>query len=112
MKIPICRSHVVVCSLLLLCLAAYGYTAEGRPRFPESTLRQLQGSLSLDMATLSRVPSVLQKLGKNLILENTRGERDVAVYQKAAPSVVLVLAGKDGFGSGVIISRDGRIVTN
>ncbi|MBP6877901.1 MAG: trypsin-like peptidase domain-containing protein [Phenylobacterium sp.] len=41
----------------------------------------------------------------------TRGAKDAQVYQAAAPSVVLVLAG-DGFGSGALISADGKIVTN
>ena len=41
----------------------------------------------------------------------TRGAKDAQVYQAAAPSVVLVLAG-DSFGSGALISADGKIVTN
>ena len=63
-------------------------------------------------AKLPRIASTLQKLGKNLILESTRGERDIAVFQKASSSVVIVLAGKDSVGSGVLISRDGRVLTN
>ena len=63
-------------------------------------------------ADVPRIASTLQKLGKNLILESTRGERDIAVFQKAASSVVFVLAGKDSVGSGVLISRDGRVLTN
>jgi S1-C subfamily serine protease len=63
-------------------------------------------------ADVPRIASTLQKLGKNLILESTRGERDIAVFQKAASSVVFVLAGKGSVGSGVIISRDGRVLTN
>lgn len=63
-------------------------------------------------ADVPRIASTLQKLGKNLILESTRGERDIAVFQKAASAVVIVLAGKDSVGSGVIISRDGRVLTN
>ena len=63
-------------------------------------------------ADAPRIASTLQKLGKNLILESTRGERDIAVFQKAAAAVVFVLAGKDSVGSGVIISRDGRVLTN
>lgn len=63
-------------------------------------------------ADAPRIASTLQKLGKNLILESTRGERDIAVFQKAASSVVFVLAGKNSVGSGVLISRDGRVLTN
>ena len=61
---------------------------------------------------MPRIASTLQKLGKNLILERTRGETDIAVFQKASSSVVFVLAGKDSVGSGVLISRDGRVLTN
>jgi S1-C subfamily serine protease len=63
-------------------------------------------------ADVPRIASTLQKLGKNLILERTRGETDIAVFQKASSSVVFVLAGKDSVGSGVLISRDGRVLTN
>lgn len=63
-------------------------------------------------ADVPRIASTLQKLGKNLILESTRGERDIAVFQKSAPAVVFVLAGKDSVGSGVLISRDGQVLTN
>ncbi|MBW8815133.1 MAG: serine protease [Caulobacterales bacterium] len=41
----------------------------------------------------------------------TRGAKETKVYQEASPSVVLVIT-KDGLGSGVIISPDGKIVTN
>ena len=41
----------------------------------------------------------------------TRGAKESGVYRTVAPSVVLVLS-KDGLGSGVVISADGRIVTN
>ena len=63
-------------------------------------------------ADVPRIASTLQKLGRNLILESTRGERDIAVFQKSASAVVFVLAGKDSVGSGVIISRDGQVLTN
>ena len=63
-------------------------------------------------ADVPRIASTLQKLGKNLILESTRGERDIAIFQKAAPAVVFVLSGKDRVGSGVLISRDGQVLTN
>lgn len=80
------------------------------PELPKELLRTLsQIRIGADG---TRIASTLQKLGKNLILESTRGERDIAVFQKAAPAVVFVLAGKDSVGSGVIISRDGRVLTN
>lgn len=41
----------------------------------------------------------------------TRGAAETRVYQKASPAVVLIVS-KDSLGSGVLISADGRIVTN
>jgi S1-C subfamily serine protease len=41
----------------------------------------------------------------------TRGPREIAVYAKASPSVVLVLT-PDGIGSGTILGQDGLILTN
>jgi len=80
------------------------------PLIPKRLLRAL--SEFRIGADVPRIASTLQKLGKNLILESTRGERDIAVFQKAASSVVFVLAGKDSVGSGVLISRDGQVLTN
>ncbi|MFN3514690.1 MAG: S1C family serine protease [Phenylobacterium sp.] len=41
----------------------------------------------------------------------TRGPQEVQVYQQAAPAVVLVVT-DEAFGSGALISEDGKIVTN
>lgn len=41
----------------------------------------------------------------------TRGATETRVYKDASPAVVMVLAG-EGFGSGVLISADGKIITN
>lgn len=41
----------------------------------------------------------------------TRGAKETSVYQKASPAVVLVVS-DDKLGSGVLISADGKIVTN
>lgn len=41
----------------------------------------------------------------------TRGAAETRVYQQASPAVVMVLS-RDAFGSGVLISADGKIVTN
>ena len=41
----------------------------------------------------------------------TRGANETRIYQQAAASVVLVVT-DDGLGSGVLISADGKIVTN
>jgi S1-C subfamily serine protease len=42
---------------------------------------------------------------------STRNIRDAALFNKVAPSVVLIVT-KDGLGSGSLISRDGQIITN
>lgn len=59
----------------------------------------------------SRVLSALEQLPKTLILEQTRGATDTAIYKKAAPATVLVITGA-GLGSGVVISSAGDILTN
>ncbi|WP_068878533.1 S1C family serine protease [Phenylobacterium sp. CCH9-H3] len=41
----------------------------------------------------------------------TRGATETRVYAQASPAVVMVVA-KNGFGSGVLIGADGKIVTN
>jgi S1-C subfamily serine protease len=66
----------------------------------------------VDIDTLRRISTSLQKSGKNLILEGTRGEKDVTLFQKAAPAVVFILAGKTAIGSGGIISQNGDVITN
>ncbi|MBI3327035.1 MAG: trypsin-like peptidase domain-containing protein [Nitrospinae bacterium] len=62
-------------------------------------------------ASEERIASVLQKIGKNLILERTRGLKEVELYRRAAPAVVLVVT-NEGFGSGAIIDRQGHVITN
>jgi S1-C subfamily serine protease len=58
-----------------------------------------------------RVLSALEKLPKTLVLEESRGATDTAVYKEAAPATVLVLTDA-GLGSGVVISAEGEILTN
>lgn len=65
----------------------------------------------VDLETVKRTSTTLEKLGKNLVLERTRGEGDIALYQKAASAVVYVQA-KNGSGTGAIISERGHIITN
>lgn len=59
----------------------------------------------------TRIASVLQKVGKTLILERTRGVKEVELYRKAAPAVVLVLT-NESVGSGAIIDAEGHVITN
>lgn len=46
-----------------------------------------------------------------MILERTRGPKEVELYRKAAPAVVLVVT-QEGFGSGAIINGQGDVITN
>jgi S1-C subfamily serine protease len=74
------------------------------------------------LASLSQAPtgpdplqqqlvSTLEKLPKNLLLEETRGVTNVEVYKKAAPATVLVVTDK-GLGSGAVVSSQGEVLTN
>ena len=77
---------------------------------PEGILATL-GESKGDRATEQRIASSLQKLGKTLILEKTRGDKDVSVYRAASPAVVLVLS-ESSVGSGAIIDSKGHVITN
>jgi S1-C subfamily serine protease len=58
-----------------------------------------------------RVLAALESLPKTLVLEQTRGAVDTAVYREAAPATVLVVT-DTGLGSGVVIDSSGEILTN
>jgi S1-C subfamily serine protease len=58
-----------------------------------------------------QIVSTLEKLPKNLLLEETRGVTNVEVYKKAAPATVLVVTDQR-LGSGVVISSQGEMLTN
>ena len=106
------RTQFLIGSCLVMALGfvwTIGHTAEIGSRLPKG-LRSGIGS-QLDNASAEKLSSVLQGLKKNLILENTRAERDVELFRKNAPAVVLVVR-KDALGSGVIIDNTGRIMTN
>ncbi|MGH7963212.1 MAG: trypsin-like peptidase domain-containing protein, partial [Candidatus Binatia bacterium] len=55
--------------------------------------------------------STLEKLPKNLLLEETRGATNVEVYKQAAPATVLIVTDQ-GVGSGAVISSQGEVLTN
>ncbi len=58
-----------------------------------------------------QIVSTLEKLPKNLLLEETRGVTNVEVYKKAAPATVLVVTDQS-LGSGAVISSQGEVLTN
>ncbi|HEY9217738.1 MAG TPA: S1C family serine protease [Phenylobacterium sp.] len=60
------------------------------------------------LARYSKSLGALQPEGQSSL----RGAKESAVYQQASPSVVLVVTADGGLGSGVLVSADGRIVTN
>jgi S1-C subfamily serine protease len=57
-----------------------------------------------------KAAEVLRKLAKNLIRDRTRGAKEVAVYQVAAPAVVYVQGTTTG--TGTIIDAEGHVLTN
>ena len=81
------------------------------PELPEGLISILRGRTERQREIEKRVALSLQNVGKNLVLEHTRGAKEIAVYQKVAPAVVFV-ATDDAFGSGAIIDSDGHIITN
>jgi S1-C subfamily serine protease len=78
-----------------------GKPAKGTPKAPAGLLGA-GGSVAYGRA-LAR----LQPEGRAA----TRGAAETRVYQKASPAVVLIVT-RHGLGSGVLISADGKIVTN
>ena len=57
------------------------------------------------------VLDALESLPKTLVIEQTRGAVNTAVYREAAPATVLVVTDA-ALGSGVVINRTGAILTN
>ncbi|PZQ61590.1 MAG: hypothetical protein DI570_11975 [Phenylobacterium zucineum] len=69
---------------------------------PKGTPKTQSGGLAYGKALSRLQPEALAA---------TRGAAETRVYQQASPAVVMVLT-RDGMGSGVLISADGKIVTN
>ncbi len=78
---------------------------------PEELTDALAGAAGFQGKIEQRISSALKNVGKNLILERTRGAKEISAYQKVAPAVVLVATEK-GFGSGAIIDTGGHVITN
>src|SRR5262249_25417480 len=112
MNLKILRQYLAVLIVTILFRAPVGYGGEATSKTVMPLRGGLDSSQRVDIEMLRRVSTTLQKSGKNLILEGTRGEKEIALFQKAAPGVVFILAGKDAIGSGGIISRDGDVITN
>jgi S1-C subfamily serine protease len=59
----------------------------------------------------NRIAEILSKASLNQKTITTRGRKEVTLYKKAAPSVVLVITSDDGLGSGSYIGSN-LIITN
>jgi S1-C subfamily serine protease len=57
------------------------------------------------------IAELLGKVKQNAALEETRGIGGVQIYRQLSPAVVLV-ATKEGLGSGSVIDKQGTVVTN
>ena len=68
------------------------------PEIPESLISGLDSLTTAQDGMRARVSSALMRVGKNLVLEDTRGAKEVSAYRKAAPAVVFVLSKKEAFG--------------
>jgi len=53
----------------------------------------------------------VQRYGYELPISTMRGAKDVELYERVAPGVVLIFAGSSE-GSGTVLSKDGMILTN
>lgn len=60
-----------------------------------------------DAATIRKLINASSKMA----LQQTRGYKDIHLFKRAAPSVVLIRA-KNSLGTGFVISKEGEIVTN
>jgi len=92
-------------------LAQEGVGAFAERAFAKRVVPAIAPVSASSQALNARVLSVLESLPKTLILEQTRGAVDTAVYKEAAPATVLVVT-DTGLGSGVVINSAGEILTN
>ena len=77
----------------------------------QNALQSLVAATTGTQTFQQQMRSILEKLPKNLLLEETRGATNVAVYRNAAPATVLVVTDKS-LGSGAVISDQGHVITN
>ena len=110
------KKHVgLKCLIVIACcfmfLPQNGNAFDKRPELPAGLFSGLSDMTGRQGNIEERISSALLGVGKNLILENTRGPKEVAAYKKTAASVVFVMT-KKSFGSGSIIDRRGYVITN
>ncbi len=98
---------------VFLCAGNYSDAKDLKSKtgLSEETVKSIYSGTQKSADFNQRIASSLQKLSKNLILENTRGTKEITAYQKVAPAVVLILT-ESGFGSGSVIDAKGQVITN
>ncbi len=62
------------------------------PEISESLISGLDSLTTAQDGMQAHVSSALMKVGKNLVLEDTRGAKEVSAYRKVAPAVVFVIS--------------------
>ena len=106
-------------------LATLSFASYATAQAPEGRLGSVVPSASGGAPGKAKAPAGIAKYGPSGVLAYgkalsrlqpdqeaaTRGANETRVYRDASPAVVMILS-KDGFGSGVLISADGKIVTN
>lgn len=109
----------LVAAALVLSASSYAWAAPPEAVLGRSVPKPAPGAAAAPVAP-GRAPDRLPAAGRfGSVLEGikpegraaTRGVTEVRVYEDASPAVVLVVT-DEGLGSGVLVSADGKIVTN
>jgi S1-C subfamily serine protease len=107
MKTPASFASLVLLTIWLLWLRQDAFGAEPG----EDLFVAVESRTASDRHLEQRLAPALQRLGKTLILERTRGLKEMGIYETAARAVVLGVT-NEGFGSGVILNGQGHVLTN
>jgi S1-C subfamily serine protease len=106
---------IIYYSLLLISFGCYAQplslTGSPSPSSGSATsISSVAAQINDDTLLLNRASSILNHLGSDSGT-HTRSVHDAALFKSASPSVVLI-ATKQGIGSGTIIGNKGEILTN
>ena len=69
------------------------------------------GRIPPDPGLIESYVAGVRRYGSELPISTKRGAKDVELYERVAPGVVLILTGS-ATGSGTVLSKDGQILTN
>ena len=108
-------SKIIYYSLLLISFGCYAqpFSLTGSPSSSSgsaTSISSVAAQINDDTLLLNRASSILNHLGPDSGT-HTRSVHDAALFKSASPSVVLI-ATKQGIGSGTIIGNKGEILTN